>query len=240
MKSIDGKEKKTPKKASRKSPRYIIGIDEVGRGPIAGPVAVGAFLLHARAGALFRGVRESKQLTEDQREEWFEKIEAAVAAVPEESAVEVGRSHPLVDFRVTMVSEKVIDKKGISFAIRTALEKSLSALIADHSIDPSECLVLLDGGLRAPAAFVHQKTIIKGDVKEKSIALASICAKVTRDRHMHKQAKKYPRYGFDVHKGYGTRRHYGAIKMHGLSAIHRRSFLRGLNADTLAKNPHML
>ncbi|NDE68364.1 ribonuclease HII, partial [bacterium] len=66
----------------------------------------------------------------------------------------------------------------------------------------------------------------KGDVKEKSIALASICAKVTRDRHMRKQAKKYPQYGFDVHKGYGTRRHYEMIKQHGLLGLHRRSFLR--------------
>lgn len=209
MKSIDGKGKKTPKKV----PRYIIGIDEVGRGPIAGPVAVGAFLLLSRAGALFRGVRESKQLTEAQREEWFEKIEALVGA---------GKS----DFRVTMVNEKVIDGKGISFAIRIALEKSLTGLVADHGIDPSDCIILLDGGLRAPVVFVHQKTIIKGDVKEKSIALASICAKVTRDRHMRKQAKRYPQYGFEVHKGYGTRRHYEAIKRYGLLPLHRKSFLK--------------
>lgn len=225
MKSIDGKGKKTPKRRSMKSPRYIIGIDEVGRGPIAGPVAVGAFLLPARAGVFFRGVRESKQLTEVQREEWFLKIEAAKAI---KIMAGVGHADSQVDFHVTMVSEKIIDGKGISFAIRTALEKSLMALIEKHSIDPEDCLVLLDGGLRAPAVFIYQKTIIKGDVKEKSIALASICAKITRDRYMRKWAKKHPQYGFDVHKGYGTKWHYEAIRDHGLLTLHRRSFLRGI------------
>jgi ribonuclease HII len=86
--------------------------------------------------------------------------------------------------------------------------------------------VLLDGSLKAPRRYVNQKTIIRGDDIEPVISLASICAKVLRDRKMTRLAKKYPRYGFEVHKGYGTKAHYKAIKKHGFSQEHRRSFLK--------------
>ncbi len=189
---------------------FLIGIDEVGRGPIAGPVAVGAFaFLTPGAKKLFRGVKESKQLTEQKREEWFARIEQA-------------KKSGHVDFCVTFQSEKVIDSKGLSYAIKTALLTSLYAL----KIKPASARVLLDGGLRAPANYQNQKTIIKGDEKEMVIALASICAKVLRDRKMNMLAKKYPKYGFEKHKGYGTKGHYGAIRRCGLLSTHRRSFLR--------------
>ena len=93
---------------------------------------------------------------------------------------------------------------------------------------PKKCLVLLDGGLRAPKRFMYQKTIIRGDEKEYAIALASIMAKVTRDRKMVKLSKKYPLYGFNSHKGYGTKKHYEKIKKCGLCELHRRSFLKQL------------
>ncbi|MEK7095202.1 MAG: ribonuclease HII [Patescibacteria group bacterium] len=190
--------------------KYLIGIDEVGRGPIAGPVAVCAFVfLKLESRKLFRGVKESKQLTEEKREEWFVKILEA-------------RKKRLINFCVSFQSEKVIDKKGISFAIKKCLETSLKKL----AINPSSALILLDGSLKAPSQYKNQKTIIKGDVKEQVIALASICAKVLRDRKMRKLAKKYPKYGFDVHKGYGTKRHYQAIELTGLCLLHRRSFLQ--------------
>ncbi len=190
--------------------KYLIGIDEVGRGPIAGPVAVGAFVfLEKKASIFFKGVKESKQLSEEKREKWFSKIEEA-------------REMGMVDFSVIFQSEKVIDSKGISFAIKKALELSLGEL----KINPKEALVLLDGGLKAPPEYVDQKTIIKGDTKEQVIALASICAKVLRDRKMRKWALKFKGYGFDIHKGYGTRKHYEAIRKYGLTAIHRRSFCR--------------
>ena len=193
-----------------KKPLYTIGIDEVGRGPIAGPVAVGAFVfLKPESKKLFRGVKESKQLSEMKREEWFEKILDA-------------QKKDLIDFCVTFQSEKVIDTKGISFAIKKCLETSLNSL----EIDPEKALVLLDGGLKAPIEYKHQKTIIKGDVKEMTIALASICAKVMRDRMMKKQAVKHPYYGFEIHKGYGTKRHYEMLHKYGLTALHRRSFLQ--------------
>jgi len=199
---------------------YLIGIDEVGRGPIAGPVAVGAFvLLKPESKRLFRGVRESKQLTEKKREYWFKKIVQAQA-------------EGYVDFCVTFQSERVIDAKGLSFAIKKCLETSLGRL----NKHPEECLVLLDGGLRAPIQFKNQKTIIKGDVKETVIALASICAKVLRDRKMKRMGQKYPAYGFEIHKGYGTKGHYEALRRNGLMALHRRSFCRGISPG-IAKNP---
>ncbi|MDE1967041.1 MAG: ribonuclease HII [Patescibacteria group bacterium] len=189
--------------------KTLIGIDEVGRGPIAGPVAVGVFvLLDPLAIKLFRGVKDSKQLTEEKREEWFAKILDAQA----EGAV---------DFSVTMKSEAVIDKRGLTYAIKTALNASLKAL----NVRPADCRALLDGGLKAPAEYLDQKTIIRGDEKEKVIALASICAKVTRDRFMRKMAKKYIGYGLETNKGYGTDEHYEAIRTLGLLPIHRRRFL---------------
>lgn len=192
--------------------KYLIGIDEVGRGPLAGPVAVGAFVfLDDKSRKLFKGVKESKQLKEARREEWFKKIEEA-------------KKKALIDFSVIFQSEKVIDKKGISFAIRKCLETSLRNL----GIGCDDCVVLLDGGLKAPLEYKNQKTIIKGDAKEQVIALASICAKVLRDRKMVKMGKKYPRYGFEVHKGYGTKSHREAIKRYGMSDIHRTSFCRNI------------
>ena len=190
--------------------KYSIGIDEVGRGPIAGPVAVGAFVfLKPEAKKLFRGVKESKQLSEQKREYWFGLIQEA-------------KRSGLVDFHVTFQSEKVIDTKGLSYAIKKALSTSLYAL----NIEPIQVTVLLDGSLKAPVEYVNQKTIIKGDEKEMVIALASICAKVLRDRKMNAIATKYPEYGFEMHKGYGTRRHYATIKKYGILSIHRKSFLK--------------
>ncbi len=139
----------------------VIGVDEVGRGPIAGPVAVGAFVIlnpdEVKRLRIFRGVKESKQLSAAKREEWFGKILEA-------------QEKGLVDYAVTFQSEKVIDKKGISFAIRTALAGSLGKLRDGDGkrrmpIDPGRALVLLDGGLKAPAEYVHQKTIIRGRCK---------------------------------------------------------------------------
>lgn len=196
----------------RQSTNQIIGIDEVGRGPIAGPVAVGAFMfLDKKAKKLFKGVKESKQLTAQKREEWFKQIQQA-------------KKSGLIDFRVTFQSEKVIDGKGLSYAIKKALNKSLSSLI-HFSGDPTSVKVLLDGGLKAPIEYTNQKTIIRGDEKEITIALASICAKVLRDRKMLILSHKYAKYNFEKHKGYGTRAHYDAIRKFGLSKVHRKSFM---------------
>lgn len=194
--------------------KYLVGIDEVGRGPIAGPVAVGVFVLRESAkrlnlfykkGETF--LRDSKQLSEKQREKWFEIICAE-------------RQRGALDFSVSFVSHKMIDKRGLTWALRMATARSLARLGIF-----SDSRIFLDGGLQAPAHFKNQKTIIKGDEKIPAIALASIVAKVLRDRLMIRLAKKYPAYGFEKHKGYGTKTHYLAIKKFGLCPIHRRSFL---------------
>ena len=209
--------------------KYLIGIDEVGRGPLAGPVAMGAFLIPVKnlvkVRGIFRGVKESKQLTSEKREKWFKIIQNA-------------RKEGLIDFKVSFQSERVIDGKGLSFAIRTASRKSLDGLRfrGGHGnnarkISPAYSRVLLDGGLHAPIEYVDQKTIIKGDEKEMVIALASICAKVLRDRKLVRLANKYPLYGFEIHKGYGTKAHYAAIKRSGMCPLHRRSFLKRLNVS---------
>ncbi|MDO8575251.1 MAG: ribonuclease HII [bacterium] len=198
-----------------------IGIDEAGRGPLAGPVSVGAFIfLKKSAKKLFNGVKESKQLREEKREEWFLKIDKAKKA-------------GLVDFSVKLISNKIIDDKGLSFAIKKGLSGALSSVVGKNEKkkdkkDKKDFFVLLDGGLKAPADYLNQKTIIKGDEKIQVIALASICAKVLRDRYMRKISLKFPEYKFDIHKGYGTKGHYDAIKKFGILDIHRKSFLKNI------------
>jgi ribonuclease HII len=123
---------------------------------------------------------------------------------------------------VSLVSASHIDKYGISHAIRKGIEDGLKKL----ALNPETARILLDGSLKAPEIFTDQETIIKGDAKEKIIGLASIMAKVTRDRYMAQVAKKYPKYEFEIHKGYGTRKHCDAIERHGISALHRKSFCK--------------
>ncbi len=193
--------------------KFLVGIDEVGRGPFAGPVAVGAVFASPRILRKFAGVRESKQLSAAARESWHARMRSLAKEFPDEFR-----------FAVSFVSAATIDKIGIVPAIRRALATSLRKL----NIDPSEAHVLLDGGLRAPAEYADQQTIIKGDEKESVIALASIAAKVLRDRRMTKLAKKYPAYGFARHVGYGTAFHMTALRTHGLTPFHRRSFCRNI------------
>ena len=190
--------------------RYVIGIDEAGRGPLAGPVAVGAVLLPWKSQRFFKGVRDSKKISAEKREQWFLKLKGSEG---------VG-----CRYKVVMNSAKVIDQKGIVFAIRNALTRA----IRHFKVNPNKCLVLLDGGLRAPPEFIYQKTIIRGDDKEVSISLAAIAAKVTRDHFMKKVAKKFPGYGLEIHKGYGTVKHFKSLRKLGPSIIHRESFLSSL------------
>jgi ribonuclease HII len=198
--------------------KYLIGIDEVGRGPIAGPVALGAVaILHKNKRSVlqkFKGVKESKQLSPQAREKWLEKIE------------EEKRKGSLY-YSVAFLSSQKIDQFGLAKAIKICLENVLSDLLFDIE-SGAKLQILLDGGLKAPKEFINQKTIIKGDEKEPIIALASIVAKVTRDKRMLAFAKKYPAYQFDIHKGYGTKKHYQKIAEFGLCPIHRRSFLKGV------------
>ena len=128
----------------------------------------------------------------------------------------------ILNFSVTQVSAATIDTIGITQAVQQGINSCLKKL----NQKPNTTTVLLDGLLKAPPEYTHQETIIKGDAKEKVIGLASICAKVTRDRTLVRVAREYPNYHFDVHKGYGTKAHIKAITTYGLCPLHRRSFTR--------------
>lgn len=190
--------------------KYYIGVDEVGRGPIAGPVTVCALVSFAgRNLELLKGVKDSKKLTPRGREIWFKKIrETKVSG--------------LTKFVVISVDNKTIDKIGIVSALNLCVKKCLDKL----DLPPEETSVLLDGSLHASKIYKSQETIIRGDEKEPLIAAASIVAKVSRDWHMSNLPERYKTYGFQNHKGYGTRAHYAAIKEYGISDLHRRSFLK--------------
>lgn len=190
--------------------KWLVGVDEAGRGPLAGPVAVGVAVVPIDFDwAVLQGVGDSKALKPKDREAIF-----LLAGKLREAGV--------LNFKTSASSHTVIDREGIVFAVNQAMSRALASL----KIEPMECLVLLDGALRAPSSFKRQRTIIKGDATEKVIGLASIVAKVTRDRYMVRLATKYPAYDFDIHKGYGTKKHRDLILKHGLSDIHRQSFCR--------------
>lgn len=196
---------------------WTIGIDEVGRGPLAGPVMVGVAAVPGDFDwALLPGVTDSKKLSEKKREAIYEKATELQAA---------GK----LFFAVAEESASVIDEIGIVSAIKRALAQGLAEVALTVGFLPGEVRVLLDGGLVAPAEFNNQETIIKGDVKEPVIGLASIVAKVTRDRLMVSHDEQYPGYGLASHKGYGTAAHCAAVRQLGLSAIHRVSFCRNLH-----------
>lgn len=185
-----------------------IGIDEVGRGPIAGPVTVGGVLLKKRLPKkVLDTYRDSKKLSSSQRDEWFLYIK---------ELTEKG----VLTYHVASVSARTIDTIGISASLQRAMKTVLKKLRVSE-----EDTILLDGSLYAPKGFKKQKTIIKGDEKEPLIALASIAAKVTRDRYMIRQERKFPGYEFAQHKGYGTRKHYTCIEKQGVCSLHRKSFL---------------
>lgn len=197
---------------SSKSYKYIIGIDEVGRGPLAGPVTVVAFCVETKhlkkVHKTLIGITDSKKLSPVRREHYYQLIHDLKK---HEKGINFGTSH---------VSARIIDNKGIMDAINTALVRSLEKL----KVSPKECFVYLDGGLRAPSIFA-QETVIKGDQKIWQISAASVIAKVLRDRKMVTYAKKYPEYGHELHKGYGTRFHREQIQKRGVTDIHRKTWI---------------
>jgi len=193
--------------------QYVVGIDEAGRGPLAGPVAIGAVKIPLNFNKVFfKSIKDSKKHSPAERELWFALTLEA-------------RKEGLLDFTVSLVSEKIIDRKGISYAIKLGIKKCLETL--DVSGDSQ---IYLDGCIRAPEEFKHQVTVIRGDEKIPVISLASIMAKVTRDRKMIGFSKKFPEFRFDTHKGYGTILHRQAIRKYGPTERHRLSFLRNIFA----------
>lgn len=179
----------------------VCGVDEAGRGPLAGPVFAAAVILPK--GYVIEGVNDSKKLSEKKREELFGKIKSEALC-----------------YSIASVDEKTIDEINILNATFLAMEKAVESL----EIKPD--FVMIDGN-RAPKNLdVAHITVVKGDAKSASIAAASILAKVSRDRYMLKMAEQYPEYCFEKHKGYGTKLHYEMLDLYGVSDIHRKSFLK--------------
>ena len=180
--------------------KMICGVDEAGRGPLAGPVCAAAVILPK--GLELPGLNDSKKLTDKKRRELFPIIK--------EQAIAYG---------IGLASEEEIDSVNILQATYLAMERAITQLEgkADYA--------LIDGN-RAKDFGLPQRTVVKGDSLSANIAAASVLAKVTRDDLMLELAREYPQYGFEVHKGYGTKMHYEALREHGHCKIHRLSFLK--------------
>jgi len=177
----------------------IAGLDEAGRGPLAGPVVAAAVVFPD--GLLIPGVTDSKQLSEARREKLYAQITGAADA-----------------YGIGIVDERTIDKLNILEASLLAMERALAA------ISPAPDHLLIDGNFTLPRIPLPQRPIVKGDCLSHSIAAASILAKVTRDRLMRELHERFPQYNFKKHKGYGTKEHIEMIRLHGPCDAHRRSF----------------
>lgn len=178
----------------------ICGVDEAGRGPLAGPVVAAAVILPK--GHAIEGVNDSKKLTEKKREALYDII-----------------IDQCVSFGIGEADENEIDEINILQATFLAMNRAVQNLTVKPEI------ALIDGN-QSPHLNIAERMIVKGDAKSASIATASILAKVTRDRYMLEMAEKYPQYMFQKHKGYGTKLHYEMIEKYGICPIHRRSFLK--------------
>lgn len=180
--------------------KIICGVDEAGRGPLAGPVVAAAVILPPHAD--IPGLNDSKKLSDKRRRELFPVIK--------EQAIAYG---------IGIATHEEIDEINILQATFLAMERAIAQL------DLKPELALIDGN-REKDFGIPVETVIKGDSRSASIAAASILAKVTRDDMMLELAKEYPQYGFEIHKGYGTKAHYAALTTHGPSSIHRMTFLK--------------
>lgn len=186
--------------------KFIVGIDEVGRGALAGPLTVGLVAFQKDSLRFLKGIKDSKKLSPKTREEWRIKI----------------KSQKLKAKTFTSsANNKIIDKLGLAGAIKITIAR----LLKKAKIQSSS-LIYLDGGLKAPNKYRNQKTVVKGDEKIPIIAAASIIAKTERDKKMTKFSKIFPPYGFDANKGYGTKLHREKIKKFGSCPLHRKTFLR--------------
>ncbi|MGI6727529.1 MAG: ribonuclease HII [Anaerovoracaceae bacterium] len=183
---------------------WIAGVDEVGRGPLAGPVVAAAVILPMDFNVI--GIDDSKKLTPKKRDELFEKIQETAIA-----------------YSIGIVDNQIIDRINILEATKLAMKKAIEDLQKSYQIQH----ILLDAIVLKDVS-IPQTSIIKGDAKSVSIAAASILAKVTRDRMMQNYHEKYPYYAFNSNKGYGTKAHYAGIEANGICPLHRRTFLKNI------------
>ncbi len=181
--------------------KIVCGVDEAGRGPLAGPVCAACVVLPT--GMVIEGVNDSKKLTEKKRDALYDVIKEQA-----------------LDYGIAFASEKEIDEINILQATFLAMRRAVESLTV---LTPD--IALIDGN-KTPGLSIAERSVIKGDAKSANIAAASILAKVTRDRYMLEMAEKYPEYQFQKHKGYGTKLHYEMIEKYGVSPIHRKTFLK--------------
>lgn len=181
----------------------VCGTDEAGRGPLAGDVYAAAVVFEP--GVIIEGINDSKKLTEKKREKLFDEIISNAKA-----------------YCIATASVSEIEEINILNAAMLAMKRAIDGLEMKPDI------VLADGN-KTPPVDVEVRAVVKGDALSQSIAAASILAKVQRDRYMKELDKKYPEYQFSKHKGYGTKLHYEMLKQHGISEVHRKSFLKNLN-----------
>lgn len=184
-----------------KNIQYICGIDEAGRGPLAGPVVVAAVIMPKDS--MIEGVNDSKKVSEKKREVLYEQIKQEA-----------------ISYGIGIIEQEIIDEINILNATKEGLTNAIKEL----EIKPN--LILVDALTHINTLGIPYESIIKGDAKSYSIAAASILAKVTRDRIMRQWDEIYPQYGFEKHKGYGTKMHIDAIKEYGICPIHRKSFVK--------------
>ena len=198
----------------KKGYKTIIGLDEGGRGPLCGPVTTASVIINPKFQIkdkdfkeILKNAKDSKKLSEKQREKIFKLIQKC----------------PNIKFTISSVGPKTIDKINISEATKKAMKNCLNRILPNRNL--KKILILIDGNrILDKNLKISQKAIVKGDDKIFSIALASIIAKVTRDRKMEKLSLQYPKYYFHQHKGYGTKLHKKLIKKYGPCKIHRKSY----------------
>lgn len=183
----------------------IAGVDEVGKGPWAGPVVAGAIIIHSE-NQVISLVKDSKFMTKIQREKAFPQIIKSSSA-----------------FGIGIVRENEIDIIGIKKAVKKAMTLALRNITLKFGLDIS--FAIIDGSKTMPLTNYRALRILKGGLYHYSISAASVLAKVTRDKIMNGMAKKYPNYGFEKHVGYGTKMHFNALETFGVSPIHRKSFI---------------
>ena len=191
----------------------IAGIDEAGRGPLAGPVVVACVVMPKYS--MIEGVNDSKKVAEKKREKLYEQI-----------------IEEALGYGIGVISQEEIDRINILNATKEGLTTAIKEMEKDlkekqRGFDKPE-IILVDALTKIDTDHIPYRSIIKGDAKSYSIAAASIIAKVTRDRIMREWAEVYPMYGFEKHKGYGTAAHIAAIKEYGLCPLHRRSFVKNI------------
>lgn len=182
----------------------VCGVDEAGRGPLCGPVCAAAVILPV--GCEIDGLNDSKKLSEKKREALFDVI-----------------IENALSYSIQFADNDEIDRINILNATMECMTRAVNAC------DPLPGFVIIDGNRRPDMLNIPSQTVVKGDAKSMSIAAASVLAKVSRDRLMYEYDKQYPEYGFAKHKGYGTKAHYEAIFAHGITPIHRKTFLKNLS-----------